>query len=212
MRRHLLQAVRELMGRGNSVLVAAIRDQVAAAREGAALTTNVMTGDGDFGVIRKEMKRVEHRGDDARERLVVALSQSVATIIDREDLFRLSRSIDDILDALRDLVRQTDMYQIRNPGLADSLKAVEAALELLDAASGALDDELHNIPHLALAAKKSSSQVLKACQQGTAVLLTESVTPALLQRLELFRRLERVGEFLNQAADALADGAMKRGV
>jgi len=209
---HFLQAIRELMGRGNSVLVAAIRDQVAAAREGATLTTSVMTGDGDFALIREEMKRVEHRGDDARERLVLALSRSVATIIDREDLFRLSRSIDDILDALRDLVRQTDMYQIRNPGLADSLKAVEAALELLDAAARALNDDVHDIPQLALAAKKSSGQVLKACQQGAAVLLTESVTPALLQRLELFRRLERVGEFLNQAADALADGAMKRGV
>ena len=40
-----------------------------------------------------------------------SLAGVLVTPVDREDLFRLSRSIDDVLDNLRDFVREWDLYK-----------------------------------------------------------------------------------------------------
>ena len=51
--------------------------------------------------------------------------------IDREDLFRLSRSIDDVLDNLRDFTREWDLFGI---------EAAKAYLSLLNATGAAIAD------------------------------------------------------------------------
>jgi uncharacterized protein len=87
---------------------------------------------------------VEHRGDRARGGFVHAL----APPLDREDLFRVSRSVDDVLDNLRDFARELELFAVSDV--------------------------------------------------------------AMLKRRELLRRLDVVGLRLGEAADALADGAVKR--
>ena len=57
------------------------------------------------GEAHERIAEIEQRGDAMRAELVTRLSGVLVAPIDREDLFRLSRSIDDVLDNLRDFVR-----------------------------------------------------------------------------------------------------------
>ena len=106
------------------------------------------------------MAEIEHRGDTLRAELVAKLATTLDVPLGREDLFRLSRSIDDVLDNLRDFAREWDLYRIA---------ATDVFLGLLDAAASGVGD-LHvavqamasdprGTGQCALAAKKSADEI-----------------------------------------------------
>lgn len=135
----------------------------------------------------------------------------LTTPIDAEDMFRLSRSIDDVLDNLRDFVREVDLYQPQglNFALPLSLTLVEG-LACLRPAVQRLSGPRGKVRQATLATRKAAGQVRRLYQQQVAELLTEPLDNEVLKRRELLRRLDVVGLRLGEAADALADGALKR--
>jgi uncharacterized protein len=161
---------------------------------------------------RTEMGAIEHLGDQHRSVLVEALSHALITPFDREDLFRLSRSIDDVLDNLRDFVREYDLFHAP-PGeaFASVLVPIEEALVQLREAVGRILESPAGLTRGALAAKKVGNTVRQEYQTALAELFDASeVTMDVLKCRELLRRLDVVGLRLGESADALADGAMKR--
>ena len=114
--KHLL---RDLSGRSDQVFVALIAGQIEATLEGASLVHQLVTsGDTSFIARSRElMREIEHEGDNQRALLVAELSRALITPIDREDLFRLSRAIDDVLDNLRDFFREWDLYGVERRAL-----------------------------------------------------------------------------------------------
>src|SRR5680860_1212487 len=120
---------RDLTGRNDQVLIRHLVGQLEATADAVVLARHVARGEAPSGKARKQMIDIEHRGDDHRHELIVELSSALAPPIDREDLFRLSRSVDDILDNLRDLVREFDLFDItREPLLDDLLEGVADGL------------------------------------------------------------------------------------
>lgn len=55
---------------------------------------------------------IEQEADDVRRLLIVQLKRAFITPIDREDLFGLSRAIDDVLDYLLSLVREMHVLKV----------------------------------------------------------------------------------------------------
>src|SRR5690606_27562540 len=91
---------------------------------------------------RQRMREIEHRGDECRHTTVNRLSSAFANPIDREDLFRLSRSIDDVLDNLHDFVRELDLFAVQpHPLLAGLLTAIREALDDLDVAISTIAED-----------------------------------------------------------------------
>jgi uncharacterized protein len=158
------------------------------------------------------MGRIEDAGDAERAALVGGLHESFMTPIDREDLFRLSRSIDDVLDNLRDFVRELDLMGVQAPEhFVDILEALGEGLRQLGHAVHQVTVEISGVPESALAAKKAGNHIRQLYQVAIADLLSgDEVRMEVLRRRELLRRLDVVGLRLGEAADALADGAMKR--
>ncbi|GAA3507970.1 hypothetical protein FHR32_008242 [Streptosporangium album] len=201
------RVLRDLSGRTDRTLAGLVVAQLRAAARGVVLARAAVDGDLRPAEARRRMALVEHEGDADRARLITRLRRSVTSPVDREDLFRLSRSVDDILDALRDFVREVDLYEaspdpLHGPvlaALADGVGRLTAAVELLaDRPQAAADAALH--------AKKGG--VRPAYQQAVAVLLTRP-EPSLTSLL-LLNRLDTAGAHLAAAADALADGVVKR--
>lgn len=159
---------------------------------------------------RDEMKVIEHTGDEARASLVTSVAAALVTPLDREDLFRISRSIDDVLDNFRDFVRELDMFQAADDLFIPVIDAVMRGLERLHEAIEAVTDAPDEVPLRTLATKKSCNEIRRSYEQQMAILLRGDVTPAMLRRRELLRRLDVVGLRLGEAADALADAAIKR--
>lgn len=204
--------VSELTGSVEEELVARLAGQVAAARDGAVLAKQAAVGGSDRGELEQRMQAAEHAGDDQRARLAETLSTALMTPFDREDLFRVSRSIDDVLDNLYDFVRELSLFGVADERFAMILDAVEDCLGKLDVAVRGIHEGGEAVVRHALSASKSSAQVRQRYQEGVADLFTaDEVTTDLLKRRELLRRLDVVGLRLGEAADALADGAVKRG-
>ena len=96
-------------------MVAILERQIAEAIRACRLARSVADGKLDPGEAHEQIAEIEHRGDTLRGKLVTQLATVLVAPIDREDLFRLSRSIDDVLDNLRDFVREWDLWQIAGP-------------------------------------------------------------------------------------------------
>ncbi len=208
----LRRLVADLGGGLERELVDRLHGQVAAAQRGVMLARSAAVGHADTEELSQRMNRAEREGDDERAALVAALSDALMTPFDREDLFRVSRSIDDVLDNLRDFVRELALFEVADTRFVPILDAVETCLNDLDTAVHRLISDRPGLVHAALAASKTSNQVRKRYQEQLAALLEgPEVTPALLKRRELLRRLDVVGLRLGEATDALADGAVKRG-
>jgi uncharacterized protein len=202
---------RDLTGRSDHVLVRFLVGQADATLAGAALARSAVAGEVELSGALAEMESIEHRGDEQRRELIITLAHTLAPPIDREDLFRLSRSVDDVLDNLRDLVRECHLFGISHePLLAAPLTAVETGTLALRAGVAALAAAPETCRAQALEARKNDVRV--RYQQAMAELLAgdEPVTGHTLRRRELLRRVDVVGLRLGEAADALADGAVKR--
>lgn len=200
---------RALTRRPDAELVGALREQVAVTVEGVDLTLALVNGEVPIADARQRMREIEHRGDECRHTTVNRLSSAFANPIDREDLFRLSRSIDDVLDNLHDFVRELDLFAVQpHPLLAGLLTAIREALDDLDVAISTIAEDPLRIRRASLAVRKN--EVRRRYQEAVAETLSGPVTPERLKLRELLRRLDVVGLRLGEAADALADGAMKR--
>jgi uncharacterized protein Yka (UPF0111/DUF47 family) len=203
--------LRDLSGRGRVDMTSLLVDQVTAALAGARTARRAATAAVRSGSARDTMAQIEHRGDEARARLVTVLASSLVTPFDREDMFRVSRSIDDVLDNLRDFVRELDLFQTSDDRLAPVIDEVVAGLELLGAALRAVADSSPIGPHV-LAASKHCNEIRRSYERQLMSLLDGEVTADMLRRRELLRRLDVVGLRLGEAVDALADAAVKRGM
>src|SRR5262249_33383795 len=66
--------------------------------EGARLLQRTL---GDFQQVEdrvRQLKVIEHRGDEMTHEILTKLNQTFITPFDREDIYRLASSLDDVLD------------------------------------------------------------------------------------------------------------------
>ncbi|MGH8888262.1 MAG: DUF47 domain-containing protein [Acidothermaceae bacterium] len=205
------RVVDDLLGRSDQHLVALVTDQIGSAVAGANLARTMVVGDVSPAEARASMSEVEHHGDQQRAKLVAALSASLTTPIDREDLFRMSRFVDDVLDELRDFVRESDLYEL--PDQRSVAPVLDALIQGLNALQAALRQTVMRTSAAGvstLAAKKAGGRVRQLYQLELAELFRRPLDVELMKRRELLRRIDVVGIRLGEAADALADGIMKR--
>ncbi|MCK2217087.1 DUF47 domain-containing protein [Actinomadura sp. ATCC 31491] len=207
----LRRVLDDLRGRTARRVIDLLRGQVATARQGAELARTAASGTVESAAARARMSVVEHEGDQARAELVRALSRTLATPIDREDLFRLSRSIDDVLDQLRDFVREADLFGLSDLGFAvEPLQAVIDGLDELEQALVKMLTDPGSVMVSLLATRKSQSRVRQLYQARLTTLFAGTLEMDTLRERELLSRLDAVGRRLGESADALADAMLKR--
>jgi hypothetical protein len=208
----LARVIGELRGRSSRRFVELLDGHVGATLDGARLVEQAVRGEIDWAAARVAMSEVEHGGDAFRESLIVELATAIITPIDREDLFRVSRSIDDVLDNLRDFVRQCDLFEIRDAAvMVPVLETIVAAVTTLREAIAVLVDAPGQITIRASLVKKAGNMIRRAYDAALAELFRGELRMEVLKEREALRRLDVVGLRLGEAADALSDAAMKRG-
>ncbi|MFI7135278.1 DUF47 domain-containing protein [Nonomuraea sp. NPDC050153] len=207
-----LRRIRDLMtGRMDSALTEALLGQLRATKEGAWLAMSMIGGEVGRTGAHEQMRSIEHIGDEERACLVEELKTALVTPIDPEDLFRLSRSIDDVLDSLRDFVRESHLYRVPDQiRFTPMLDQVLVGIEALESAVRELASHPTAVVHAALEAKKAGGSIRRMYQYQISRIFSGEVTAEALKERELVRRLEIVGVAIGNAADAITDGAMKR--
>lgn len=197
---------------GSDALRRSMLGQIRAAHDGAEIAQRMLDGL-PTDQARKEIGAVEKEGDEERAALVTGLAATLVTPLDREDLFRLSRAIDNVLDTLQDFVRESDLYRIENretyrPLIASTI----TALTLLEEAVDTLWINPADVPRRALAVRKAARAVSRQYRNEFArTVVDASDSLDSLKHRELIKRLDWVGIRISEAADALTDGALKRG-
>jgi uncharacterized protein len=86
--------------------------------------------------IADRMREAEHAGDEVTHAIMRELNESFITPFDREDIYRLASSLDDVMDAMEAAVDLVVLYQIGElpPEVADQVDVIERAAELTAAA------------------------------------------------------------------------------
>jgi hypothetical protein len=179
--------------------------------DGVALALNAIKFPVERVEARESMADIEHQGDAARAEVIRVMSSRITTPLDREDLFRASRSIDDVLDNTRDFVREMTMWHA-DPGEegVTALEWVSASLGMLRGAVACTNPV--DVRENCLAARKEAGQVRRAYQDGLARIFDGELTMDTLKTRELLRRLDVIGLRLAEGADALLDGLIKRAI
>ena len=208
--------LRGLSGRSNRRFVELLLAAVDKTSEGASIVSHAVSGDLSAAEAVSLMYDVEHQGDELRRQLVALMNESIVTPIDREDLNRLSRSIDDVLDMLRDFLRLWRDFDMKRsliilPVTEVIVQAVgdfRTAIEIVVESPGSIGSKT-------LDAKKAGiNSVRRTHDYQLAALYRESRSKCpivmTLKIRDLLRRLDVVGLRLTEAADHLADAAVKR--
>jgi len=214
MRFSLLKVLGDLAGASGREFERLLLGHLDATVAGARLARDVASGAISRNDARTLIIDIEHEGDAFRAQLLAELSRALVTPIDREDLFRLSRLVDDVLDNLRDFLREWDLFEMAaQPSLIPLLEAVIHALASLRDAMRVMVGEPSQIAARAHASKRAGVQIRRLYELELASLYRGGdVSVSVLKQRDLIRRIDVVGLRIGEAADALADAAVKRGV
>lgn len=183
--------------------------QINVALDATELANMVCSQEADAQRSRKPMRNIEHEGDDARATLVHRINAALTVPLQREDLFRASRSIDDVTDDLRDLVREMAKWEVPSGNWSrDALAPAEASLKNLREAMSTKDAEKSR--ELCLSARYQAGLLRRKYQNGLTKVFSDPFTMDTLKKREILRRIDSIGSRLSEASDALLDGMVKR--
>src|SRR3989449_7323816 len=83
--------------------------------EGAKLLRSILENPVDRGVRAEKMQAIEQKGDKPAHAITPKLTQTFITPFDREDIYRLASSLDDVLDFMNTATPRLVLYKILQP-------------------------------------------------------------------------------------------------
>ena len=103
---------------------------------GAILLRSILENPHDLVNRVQRMQEIEHEGDRATHAIIAKLNQTFITPFDREDIHRLTSSLDDVLDFVNAAAVRLVMYKISEPTPAAAELAGIIVLQAQELASG----------------------------------------------------------------------------
>lgn len=159
-----------------------------------------------------QVKAIERDGDARRRILIDELAHTYATPFDREDLFALSRAIDDILDAANETAVELAIYKIDPPaGLTEMAKVlVEGATHIRSAVGELLAHPGVAAEH-AVRAKRSENRIDGLYHQAVGSLFdSDAPISQIFKSREIYRHLKNSADRIDGAADEISVIVIKR--
>ncbi|MCJ7749157.1 MAG: DUF47 family protein [Desulfobacterales bacterium] len=156
------------------------------------------------------VKEIEKEADELRRVLVEELHKTFVIPMDREDIYALSRAIDDIVDYANSTVDEMEIYEVVSDAhlreMVDILR--KAALEISDAVK-----ILEAYPTIAMEhavkAKFYENTMEKAYHSALADLFKKTDTIYMLKMREIYRHLSNAADRSDEAANIICSIVMK---
>jgi uncharacterized protein Yka (UPF0111/DUF47 family) len=177
-----------------------------------AYTTLVRSLEEDDGKATERIYFLEREADDLRRILIDQLNRTLITPFDREDVFALSRAIDEVIDAAQRTVEEIHIFKVQaNQDLIAMAKVLErGTLEIYDALKN-----MKNHPNVALEhaklAKATENQIHHIYLKSLADLYDNKENSAgyMLKMREIYRHLNRSADSCDEAANIISDIIIK---
>jgi uncharacterized protein len=156
------------------------------------------------------VKRLEEEGDDVRRILIDELHQTFITPIDREDIFALSRVIDDVLDAAKNTVHEMEIFGVKtNEHLCQMATLLKEGAEQLSASL----KHLKANPNVAVEYAVRAKRIENAMNKIYLVALNELFSSPDMRQVfclrEIYRHFNRSADRVDDAANIISDIVMK---
>ncbi len=156
------------------------------------------------------VRNIERQADELRRILIEELDKTFVTPLDREDIFSLSRAIDDVVDYANTTVDEMEIYEVKGDDHIKEMVNVlrKAAREINDAVK-ILKDYPKIASEHAVKAKAYENTMEKAYHHALANLFKVSDTVYMLKMREIYRHLSNAADRGDEAADIIQSIVMK---
>jgi uncharacterized protein len=164
--------------------------------------------------VARQVTDIEKEADEVRRILIAELNQTFVTPIDREDIFALSRTIDDVLDYAYSTVVEMEMLKVESTTflhriaslLRDAAYELNLAVQRLEAHPGVANDHAQRAKALENRVEDVYREAIAALFSGPQDL--QHVVEMLKMR-EVYRHLSNAADRGDQAANVICDIVVK---
>jgi predicted phosphate transport protein (TIGR00153 family) len=160
----------------------------------------------------RQLKEIEHRGDEMTHNILTKLNQTFITPFDREDIHRLASSLDDVLDFTYAAGVRLIMYKITSaPEAASKLADILVRqTEQLSQAVGRLEKDHDHVLENCVEINRLEKEADQVARSAIAALFEKEKDPISLIKLkELYEVLETATDKAEDAANVLEGVVVK---
>ena len=176
--------------------------------EGAALLAEMLGDGNDREGIAQRMRDAEHAADETTHEIIRRVNTTFVTPFDREDIYSLASSLDDVMDFMEEAVDLTLLYEVvKLPSeLANQVEVIQRCAELTAASMprlrtmADLEEYWIEINRLENLGDKSYRRILAKLFSGKyealEVLKLKDVVDALEAAIDAFEKVANIVEQL----------------
>jgi predicted phosphate transport protein (TIGR00153 family) len=182
-------------------------------RKGAALLEEMLAPDRPVWDKADEIKEVEHKCDFLTHEIIQRLHRTFVTPLDREDIFALARSLDDVMDAIDASATIVRLYQIAHvrADARELARIILASAEQVVVALKALERR-KGVAEPAVEINRLENEADRAYQEAIQDLFDHETDPITVMKWkELFDMLEQVTDACEDVANVIEGVVVKHG-
>jgi uncharacterized protein Yka (UPF0111/DUF47 family) len=158
----------------------------------------------------KTVRAAEHEADDRKRDLVTQVRGAFTTPLDPEDLFELSRGLDEVLNAAKNTVREAEALTMApDQQMADMCELLAEGVQDLGTAFSALGADTQVANAAAAAAIKTQRRLERSYRLAMAELVENDDMREVIGRQELYRRLSAISDGILAVADRIMYAVVK---
>jgi uncharacterized protein len=173
--------------------------------QGARLLHEILKNPGELNSRIAELQEVEHRGDEMTHDIIRMLNKTFITPFDREDIHRLTSSLDDVLDFVNAAAVRMALYRITSPppAAADLAGLIVQQSEELSKAVSLLESNQRVLDHCT-EVNRLENEADRVSRRAIAELFVNEKDPIQLIKIkELYEVLETATDKAEDAANVL---------
>jgi hypothetical protein len=185
---------------------ALLLDQAEKTHAGCQALQKFLEGEGD----PEEISRLEREADDIRRILIDELNQTFITPIDREDIFALSRAIDDVIDHAKNTAKEMEIFEVEsNEPLCLMAELLQKGAEQLVGAMRHLKKNPNVAVEYAVRAKRIENRMNDRYMAALKQLFSEHDLRLMFSLREIYRHFNRSADRVDEAANIISNVVVK---
>jgi uncharacterized protein len=171
-------------------------------KRGARLLEEMLTPERPTWDKADEIKEVEHKCDFLTHEIIQRLNRTFVTPLDREDIFALARSLDDVMDAIDAAATMIRLYRLETVrfGARELAHIITACTDQVRLALGALETNKGVATH-AIEINRLENEADRTHQQAVSQLFDDERDPIVVIKWK------ETLDFLEEATDRCEDVA-----
>lgn len=158
----------------------------------------------------EDLARIEQEADDIRRVLIDELNQTFITPLDREDIFALSRAVDDVVDHAYNTVREMKAFEVdANEHLRGMAALMVKGAEQLVTAMRHLEKNPNVAVQYAVRAKRVENEMNDLFLEALKELFAEPDPRTIIKYREIYRHFNRSADRVDDAANIITNIVVK---